>query len=386
MITRTTSQRNKTFIQETQNNLRVNFILDYLDIDWDAILQANKNNVNLSMEIFMTKITELLDKYVPLRKLTQKEYKRRFKPWITDKLLDKIEKKNKAFRKYMNCKGTLEIKTQMHIEFKIIKNEITNLTRQSKKEYYKQYFTENSANLQKIWKGIKDIINIKSKNYVHPTCIIESNRTITEPKQIANSFNKYYAEKRLKGRKYEGNKSYTEYLQNPLRQSIAIYECDQREIENIIQTLNWKKATGPNSIPTDILHLLKTEISYPLSIIFNISLNTGTHPELLKPAKVIPVFKKGSQLSTSNYRPISLLSNLNKILEKLLFNRVYNFLELHNTIYKLQFGFRQNHSINHALIDITENIRKALDNGEYTCSIFIDLQKAFDTVNHTTHQ
>ena len=86
----------------------------------------------------------------------------------------------------------------------------------------------------------------------------------------------------------------------------------KKERENIIQTHNWKKTTGPNSIPTDILHQLKTEISYPLSIIFNISLNTGTHPELLKPAKVIPVFKKGSQLSTSNYRPISVLSNLNK--------------------------------------------------------------------------
>ena len=86
-------------------------------------------------------------------------------------------------------------------------------------------------------------------------------------------------------------------------QSIAIYECDQREIENIMQTLNWKKVTGPNSISTDILDLLKTEISYPLSTIFNISLNTGRHPELLKPGKVIPVFKRGSQLSTSNYRP-----------------------------------------------------------------------------------
>ena len=183
------------------------------------------------------------------------------------------------------------------------------------------------------------------------------------------------AEEILKGRKYEGNKSYIEYLQNPLRQSIAIYECD---ILYIVQTLNYKKATGPNSMPTDILHLLKTEISYPLSIIFNISLNTGTHPDLLKPAKVIPVFKKGSQLST---RPISLLSNLNKILEKLLFNRVYNFLELHNMIYKFQFGFRQKQSTNHALIDITENIRKALDNGEYACGIFIDLQEAFGTVN-----
>ena len=170
-------KKQNIYTRNTKQFDRVNFILDYLDIDWDAILQANKNNVNLSMEIFMTKITELLDKYMPLRKLTQKEYKRRFKLWITDK----IEKKNKAFRKYMNCKRTLEIKTQMHIEFKIIKNEITNLTRQSKNEYYEQYFTENSANLQKIWYGIKDIINIKSKNYVHPTCIIESNRTIIEP-------------------------------------------------------------------------------------------------------------------------------------------------------------------------------------------------------------
>ena len=128
---------------------------------------------------------------MPLRKLTQKEYKRRFKPWITDKILDKINEKNKAFKKYMKCIGTMETKIQMHIEYEIVKNEITNLTRQSKKDYYKQYFTDNSANLLKVWKGIKDIVNITSKNYVHPTCIIENNKTITEPKQI-NSFNQYF--------------------------------------------------------------------------------------------------------------------------------------------------------------------------------------------------
>ena len=161
-----------------------------------------------------------------------------------------------------------------------------------------------------------------------------------------------------------------------------MYECDKIEIEYIIQTLNPRKAIGPNSIPTGILHLLKTEISYPLSVIFNISLRTGTHPELLKTAKILPIFKKGTQLSTNNYRPISLLSNLNKILEKLMFTRAYNFLEKNNIIYKLQFGFRKKHSTNHALIDITESIRKALDNGKFACGIFIDLQKAFDTVNH----
>ena len=111
-------------------------------------------------------------------------------------------------------------------------------------------------------------------------------------------------------------------------------------------------------------------------------MRNGTHPKLLKSAKVIPIFKKGSKLETSNYRPISLLSNLNKILEKLMFTRTYSFLENNHLLYKLQFGFHQKHSTNHALVDITETIRKALDNGKFACGIFTDLQKAFDTVNH----
>ena len=85
---------------------------------------------------------------------------------------------------------------------------------------------------------------------------------------------------------------------------------------------------------------------------------------------------------TSNYRPISLLSNINKILEKLVFNSLYNFLEESQCIYSLQFGFRKKHSTNHALVEITENIRKALDENKFACGVFVDFQKAFDTVNH----
>ena len=171
-------------------------------------------------------------------------------------------------------------------------------------------------------------------------------------------------------------------MKNPAQQTFAIYECTRTEIQNIILSLNPRKATGPCSIPTNILHLLKDDISNPLSTIFNLSLKTGIYPELLKSAKVIPIFKKGSKLQTNNYRPISLLSNLNKILEKIMFTRVYSFLEDNDILYKLQFGFRKKHSTNHALIDITENIRQTLDKGKYACGIFIDLQKAFDTVNH----
>ena len=109
---------------------------------------------------------------------------------------------------------------------------------------------------------------------------------------------------------------------------------------------------------------------------------TGVFPSVLKTAKVVPVFKKDSKLDYSNYRPISLISNVEKILEKLMYKRLYTFLNSNNIIYNLQFGFRQQYSTSHALVNITENIRKPLDGGNIGCGIFVDLQKAFDTVDH----
>ena len=107
--------------------------------------------------------------------------------------------------------------------------------------------------------------------------------------------------------------------------------------------------------------------------LFNLSFKTGVFPSVLKTAKVIPIFKKDSKLDYSNYRPISLLSNIEKILEKLMYRRLYTFLNNKNIIYDLQFGFRQQYSTSHALINITENIRKTLDDGNIDCGVFVDL-------------
>ena len=109
---------------------------------------------------------------------------------------------------------------------------------------------------------------------------------------------------------------------------------------------------------------------------------TAVFPSVVKTEKVVPVFKKDSKLDYSNYHPISLLSNIEKILEKCMYKRLYTFLDNKNVIYDLQFGFRQQYSTSHALINITENIRKALDDGSIGCGVFADLQKAFDTVDH----
>ena len=109
---------------------------------------------------------------------------------------------------------------------------------------------------------------------------------------------------------------------------------------------------------------------------------TGGFPSVLKTAKVVPALKKDSKLDFSNYYPISLLSNIEKILEKLVYKRLHIFLNKDNVIYNLQFGFRQQYSTSHALINITENIRKAYDDRNIGCGVFVDLQKAFDTVDH----
>ena len=109
---------------------------------------------------------------------------------------------------------------------------------------------------------------------------------------------------------------------------------------------------------------------------------TGVFPSVLKTVKVVPVFKKDSKLDYSNYRPVSLLSNIEKIFEKLMYKRLYTFLNSNNIIYNLQFGFRQQYSTSQALINIMENIRKALDDRNVGCGVFVDLQKAFDTLDH----
>ena len=151
-----------------------------------------------------------------------------------------------------------------------------------------------------------------------------------------------------------------------------IQPTDREEIANIISSLNISKTCDPFSIANKILILLKHDIYKQLVDLFNLSFSSGSFPSIVKTAKVVPVFKKGSKLDCCNYCPISLLSNVEKILEKRMYKRVYNFLSHNNIIYDLQFGFRQTFSTSHALINLTENIRQALDNGYIGCGVFVE--------------
>ena len=190
--------------------------------------------------------------------------------------------------------------------------------KKSKQNYYEQFFKNNLNNLKNIWKGIRSLIAIKHSPASNIHMLTHKGATVTDPLNIANIFNDYFssiAEKTKANIKFS-NKSFQDFLHHPNAESLFIAPTDANEVNLIISSLNSDKSTGPNSLPAKILKLLKNEISTHLADIFNLYFSSGIFPSILKIAKVIPVHKKESKLFCSNYRPISLLSNIDKIIEK----------------------------------------------------------------------
>ena len=151
----------------------------------------------------------------------------------------------------------------------------------------------------------------------------------------------------------------------------------------LYQILITKKSPGHDGFSGKFIKLCSPFISELLANIINMSISKGVYPDSLKIARVSPIFKKGVKSDPNNYRPISVLSLINKVFEKVLHARLYSYLNKYNILYEYQFGFREGHSTNQALTEITDNIRFAMDRQLLTCGIFIDLTKAFDTVNHS---
>ena len=315
--------------------------------------------------------------------MSNKDFKNKFKPWITIGILRSLKQRSMLHRKFLRAKDQVR-KSTLQTRFKIYRNMLVTLIRRSKQNYFNKYFQDNIRNLRKTWCGIKNIIQIKNNNGNSPSCLLDKGISITNPSEIASIFNSYFSSigKTLQSKITSSYLNFTKYLKNPNIHDFLVLPICSTEVSKLISNMKIGKASGPNSIPSSVLKNLKNEISKPLSILFNLSFSTGVFPNILKTSSVLPLFKKGSKLDCGNYRPISLLSNISKLLERLMYKRFYNFLNVYNCISELQFGFRSQHSTSHTLVSITEKIREAIDTGHFACGVFIDLQKAFDTVDH----
>ena len=355
-------------------------------MNWDEIMCIRENDTNLSMENLIDTITYLLDETAPYKKISKKEYKLKMKPWISREILAKINERDKLLHKSCKEKDS-ERKKNLHNQYKIIRNSITKLKRESKITYYKKYFEQYKSKSSCIWKGIRSIVKISHRSRKEIQLIDDKGNLTSDPYKIAHLFNNFFVNigTNIDGKIPKSKTNYTEYLKD-LKFADSLFTLSptsSTEILDLINSLDNHKSLGPNSVPTFLLKSFNIFFSNKLSSIINISFENGIFPNICKTAKVIPIYKKENPLLCENYRPISLLSIFSKIFEKAIYSRMYAYLMENNMIYDRQFGFRANHSSNHAIISLTESIKNHLDNKRLVGGVFIDLQKAFDTVNHT---
>ena len=349
----------------------------------DVSIQNFDNNfedVNDQFKDFYLRLKGCIDRHAPLKKLTPKEVKLNHKPWISVDINKMIKIKNKLFHRKKRQPNNLEIKRL----YNLFRNRVNRELKKAKRNYYTKYFEVNSNNIKKTWEGIRSIINIKATKQSTISQIKVNNKVIKNQKEIVETLNNFFVNvgpntdrnipvnPKIKPEKYLKNRNQLNFL---------IAHISNEEVLDIINQLE-NKSTGPQSIPIKLLKLIPDLILVPQCKIINHSFQTGVFPDALKLSEVIPIHKGGSTEELNNYRPISLLSIFDKIIEKLMHKRLYDFLQAHNILFQNQFGFRKNNSTTFALIEITEKIKETIDNKKYGCGIFIDLRKAFDTVNH----
>ena len=176
-------------------------------------------------------------------------------------------------------------------------------------------------------------------------------------------------------------KSFQDFLTSH-NEKMQFEELNFDEFEEAFKSLKQNKAADYDGLSSSIIIDAYDSLKNILFHIFKVSIKQGIFPDSLKIAKVTPIFKSGAKDNVSNYRPICILPVFSKVLERIMYNRVYNHLDSKSLLYEKQFGFQRNNSTEHAILQLTRDITSSFEKGEYTLGVFIDLSKAFDTVDH----
>ena len=247
---------------------RENFLLDFLSFDWQSKLCLDKKDPDFSFEIFYEKISSLIDKNVPTRKLTKKQAKTNLKPWLTKGIKASINNRNKFYNMYVRSKNET-IKLVYHNKYKIYRNKIVDLIRKSKTNYYKQYFLRNLHNSKTIWKGINLIIH-NSRTKIKNISLKINDKVETNPDKVVDHFNSYFSSiaDKVRNKIPRSNKNFKSYLRNKQQQSLFFKPATVDKVHKIIISLNKDKTSGPNSIPVnEILRLIPYDLSQILSFL-----------------------------------------------------------------------------------------------------------------------
>ena len=350
-----------------------------MNVDWEQVLDGD---IDSATDKFTSVLSAAATDTIPRRTI---RIRRNDKPWATSELRRNIRKRDRLFRqaqrtslRHIGHDGDRKLWDKWRRQ----RNFVTSLNRTLRDDYIQtkaRTLTESKHDPFTYHKILKSLTGRKHHTDI-PTLETDSGDLVTDETKKADILNDYFASQ---------TNLDTDSLQLPhdnvndghipgLRQ----IEITGQQVLKALNSLNVHKSTGPDNIPTKFLKLTALLIYEPLTILFNKSLQSGTFPNIWKKALVTPIFKKsGSPSDFRQYRPISLLSCLSKILEKLVFSSIYSHLLTNDLLSDRQSGYRTGHSTQLQLTYFT-HIYRHLDEGRDVTAIYLDISKYFDKIWH----
>ena len=361
---------NKKAIELISEDLRVT--------NWHEKLQHL--DCDSSFHAFHQIMITSLDNHAPVKE-SHARSKRNHLPWITKGIKRSISKQKLLYKISLETNNILGVE-----KYKNYRNSLAKLKRASKTLYYYSKCEKHKNNMKQLWQIINKISGKTTNKMNIVSCLTVEGIKTQEAKLICQTFaEKFSSVGKTYANKIKKPNKDPSYYMNKIKgtdKTMFFYPTNPHEIETLIDSLPNKLSSGHDDISNKLLKDVKASVVEPLSIIFNKSMNEGVFPSVMKKADVVPLHKGKDRTETNNYRPISLLLTLSKLLEKIVYKRTYTFLEANDLLYNSQYGFRSKHSCDNAVQELTSSILKNNENKLYTIGIFLDLSKAFDTISH----
>ena len=284
------SSSKSKYSRDWRNFNKQRFAYELSKYNWNDVTSPDLGT-NVSSENFFNNINTLLDEMAPIKRLTKKEKGLMERPWITSGILASMKSRDFAYSEFIREKDPSVKATKFDL-YKTKRNLVTKLIRVSKKDYYTKYFTEHTTNLKKTWSGIRELINVNKKSETKISKLIVENNVITDPVAMASTMNSFFVGmgKSVASKIPNSKKLFSDYLGESSRVNIILNPCSTAEINKLISGLNWSKASGPYSIPFNIIRSFKDVFVEPITSLVNKSLSEGIFPEIFKWASVLPFF------------------------------------------------------------------------------------------------
>ena len=267
-------------------------------------------------------------------------------------------------------------------EFNVYKNVLRRLINRAKNIYYSTQFENYKGDGRKTWRTMDNLLHRKSSKSI-PDAIIVEDKLATDKGKIADAFNKYFATVCMTNENANQNlPQYDEYLKNPTDASFNFEQVENTAVLHFINKLKPSHSCGCDKISSNILKIIAKEVSPCITLIINQTLSTGIFPSKLKTAKVIPVYKKNDKTLLKNYRPISVLPVVSKIIENVMHNQMMDYFTSNKLFSSQQYRFRPNRSTELAALELMDRNIDNMNQNFSPINIYIDLCKAFDCLDH----